>query len=89
MEIQFNNSDLRPLVEQVVAEAIAKLQEADARAGDRIAFKEADAAAMLSVGRHVLRDARLRGEVECSRVGNRIVYSRDQLLKFLFRNRQH
>ena len=47
MEIQFNSSDLRPLIEQIVAETIAKLQEADARADDRIAFREAEAAAML------------------------------------------
>lgn len=87
MEIRLDHSDLRPLVEQVVAEAVLQLQEVDARAGDRIAYTEADAAAMLSVGRHVLRDARLRGEVECSRVGNRIVYTREQLLQFLFQQR--
>ena len=68
-------------------ETVERLEEERDRLGERLAFREHEAAALLSVERHTLRDARLRGEVEASRLGRRIIYSRDQLLRLLERNR--
>ena len=55
--------------------------------GGRLAYTEAEAASLVGVERHVLRDARLRHEIEASRVGKRIVYTRDELLRFLHAQR--
>ena len=54
---------------------------------DKIAFTEPEAAAILSLRPHVLRDARLRGEISGSRVGKRILYERTELLRFLHQQR--
>lgn len=54
---------------------------------ERLAYPEAEAAMLLGVARHVLRDARLRGEIKATRIGKRIVYARDELLRFLARRR--
>jgi hypothetical protein len=87
MKIQFDNDDLRPLVELVVTEALDRIEADRAKTGGRLAFTEPEAAASLGVQPHALRDARLRGELVASRVGKRIVYERDELLRFLRRNR--
>ena len=47
---------------------------------------EPEAAAMFGMKPYVLRDARLRGEISGSKIGKRIFYSRDELLKLLARN---
>jgi len=88
MKLSFDEADLRPLIEQIVCAALAQLQADQGRFGDRIAFTEPEAAALLSLRPHVLRDARLRGEISGARVGKRILYERDELLRFLHRQRQ-
>lgn len=85
MNLSFDPQDLRPLVEQVVTETIERLEAARAMVGDRLAYDEPEAAALIGVRRHVLRDARLRGEVIASRIGKRTVYTREELLRFLGR----
>ena len=87
MKIELDPKTLAPLIEQVVAETLRQVDEDRARLGDRLAYPEAEAAALLGVGRHVLRDARLRGAIEASTVGKRIVYTRSALESFLQRNR--
>jgi hypothetical protein len=87
MKIVIDENELRPLVEQVVTQAVERLERDRARIGDRIALGEAEAATMLGVPRHVLRDMRLRGEVVAGKLGRRIVYSREQLLVLLERSR--
>jgi hypothetical protein len=79
--------DLRPLIAQIVVVILEQLDADRAKLSDRIGFTEPEAAAALGIQRHALRDARLRGEVQASRVGSRIVYRRDQLLALLDRNR--
>lgn len=77
-------ADLRPLIAAAVEETLAALAAADARVPDsQIAMAEAEAAASIGVARHVLRDARLRGEVKGSKPGKCVVYRRDELLRFL------
>ena len=77
------DDELRPLIEQVVTETVNRLDAERVRLGGRLAYAEAEAAALIGVERHVLRDARLRQEIEGSKVGKKIVYTRDQLLRFL------
>jgi helix-turn-helix protein len=48
-----------------------------------LALAEPEAAATIDVARHVLRDARLRGEITGSRIGKRIVYARKDVMAFL------
>ena len=87
MILRFDEESMRQFIAQVVTETVERLGEDRDRLGKRIAFKEHEAAALLSIERHALRDARLRGEVEASKVGRYVVYSRDQLLRLLERNR--
>ena len=83
MIIDFAPDDLRPLVQLVVAEAMAKVEAERAKLDGRLAYTEPEAAALLGIPRHSLRDCRLRGEVTASRIGKRIVYSREALSEFL------
>ena len=46
-------------------------------------YTEPEAGALLGIGRHVLRDCRLRGELRGRLVGKRILYERGELLRFL------
>jgi rRNA-processing protein FCF1 len=80
-------NELRPLIEQVVTETLDRLEAERVRLSSRIAYTEGEAASLIGVARHVLRDARLRHEIEASRVGKRIVYTRDELLRFLQRQK--
>ena len=82
--IVFTSDDLRPLVATIVAETLEQLAEADRKLPDgRLGFPESEASQRLGVAQHVLRDARLRGEIKGKRVGKRIMYSRDELMRFL------
>ena len=81
--ILFDDAVLRPLIERVVGAVLDRLDSQREAIGERIAYSEAEAAALLGVQRHVLRDARLRGELSGSRVGKGIRYEREELLRFL------
>ena len=85
--LEINNETLRPLIEQVVAETIERLESRHARFAGQIAFTEPEAAALLGVQPHVLRDLRLVGAIEAARVGRRIVYTRADLMHYLEQNR--
>ncbi len=87
MEITFNDTDLEPLVTRVVAKVLAQREANDTRFGNRLAYTEPEAAALIGVRPHILRDCRLRGEIEASKIGKRIMYSREQLLALMKRNR--
>ncbi len=77
--IQVDPADLRPVLESVVREILGLL---DWPAG-RLALTEPEAAAAMGVPRHVLRDARLSGELVGRRVGRRVVYTRCDLIAFV------
>ena len=87
MKIEFEEEDFRPVIDRVVGAALKRVEGLLTATSHKLAFAEDEAAAYLSVKRHVLRDARLRGEIEASKVGKRVVYRREQLLQFLERNR--
>lgn len=88
MNLTLDPSDLRPIVEAVVAQTLQAIREsADPIDGQRLAYSESEAAAVLGVRPHVLRDARLRGEITATKIGGRIGYEVGELRNYLTRNR--
>lgn len=83
MNLHFDPADLVPLVQAVVSETLAQRDAIESRMGGRIGYTEAEAADLLGVERHTLRDCRLRGEIAARKVGKRYVYSKQSLLAFL------
>jgi hypothetical protein len=75
---------IRPVVEEVAA-VVASRTGGD----DRLAYPEKEAARLLGLASHQLRDARLRGEVVATRAGGRISYEKSELLAYLARNRSN
>jgi hypothetical protein len=75
-----------PIIKAVVAETLAQL-EADRRLvpeNGRLAFTEEEAARLLGLEPHQLRDERRRGRIGASSiVGRRIRYTRGDLLAYL------
>ena len=87
MRFEFDVETLRPVIQQVVAETVAQLEAEQSKFNGRIAYTEAEAAALLGVQPHALRDLRRMGEIEASKIGRRIVYMRTDLVEFLESNR--
>lgn len=84
MNVSFGIDDIRPIIETVVAEVFAQttpLQQ------EQLAFIEPEAAALMGIHAHQLRDARLRGEITPTKVGGRIGYEKTEIVAYLARNR--
>jgi Helix-turn-helix domain len=75
--------ELRPLIVEAVRATVDQIQTDQAKLADRLGYPEPEAARLLGVARHVLRDCRLRGELKGRLVGKKIVYSRAELIRFL------
>jgi hypothetical protein len=88
VRIQFDREDLQPLVQLAVAEALSRMEDERAKLNGRLAFTEPEAAALLGVKPHVLRDCRRRRELQGAKVGCKIVYTRADLLEFLERQKE-
>lgn len=82
MQLSLDPADLKPIVEAVLAEVLAKAAPLQS---ERLAYLEPEAAALLGLRAHQLRDARLRGEITATKVGGRLGYSREELLAYLAR----
>ncbi len=83
MTLTYDAEDLAPLVRAVVAEVLAQREADEATLSGKLALKEPEAAALLSIPRHVLGDMRRRGEVSAVRAGKCYLYARSELLRFL------
>jgi len=84
MQLTLDPNALRPLIEAVVAEVLTATRDDQAKLGDRLCFAEAEAARLLGLESHVLRDERRRGRITASSiVGRRIRYSRADLCEYL------
>jgi hypothetical protein len=71
-----------------VLETVAALEQDRARLGDRLAYSEPEAARLLGLAPHQLRDERLRGRISASQVvGKRIRYTREDLTAYLMSRR--
>lgn len=89
LSIDVSPEVLRPLVEQVIDQALARLDEARGKVpADRMAYSEQEGARLLSLAPHQLRDERHRGRIAASHVvGKRVRYLRADLLNYLMRKR--
>jgi hypothetical protein len=75
---------LAPIIDQAITAALARFQADHAHIGDKLAYSEAEAARLLSLASHQLRDERLRGRIQASvGPGRKILYSRQDLLDYL------
>ncbi len=83
LTMQLPEAELREFVKVVIGETLDRLAGERNAMSDRMAFNEPEAAQLIGVPRHVLRDARRRGEITASRVGKRCVYKRGNLEKYL------
>ena len=87
--ISFDDANLRPLVRAVVAEVLAEHKQLQQIYEGRVAYSEAEAANMLGLNQHQLRDLRLNGKINHSRiVGRRIRYTLQDLMDYLHRGRE-
>ncbi len=78
-------AEFKPLLAEFAAELLARQPTPLAPTGDRIAFSEAEAANMLGLEIHVLREQRRLGRIEpCkAKPGRRILYTRAAIEAFL------
>jgi hypothetical protein len=84
LSLSIDPAALKPLIAAVVAQTLEALERDRATLGDRIAYSEPEAARLLGLHAHQLRDERLRGRIAASQiVGKRIRYSREDLLDYL------
>jgi hypothetical protein len=79
MQVAFSPEDLRPLISAIVAELAVHLAPMD----DRLAAPEPEAARIIGINSHQLRDCRRRGEIKGRKIGKTWVYSREALARFL------
>jgi hypothetical protein len=77
MNLTLSREILRALIAEVFREVLPQLDWPR----ERLALSEAEAAQAIGVGRHVLRDLRLRGLIEVPRIGKRVIYTRAKLLQ--------
>jgi hypothetical protein len=77
MKLVIDPVELAPIVEAAVEAIVARRE----RMGDteRIGYPEPEAARLLGLACHQLRDARRRGEIAGRRIGRSVVYSRQAL----------
>jgi hypothetical protein len=82
--LQLNPLALRPLIQRIVEQTLATVDGERAQLNGRLAYTEAEAAALLGLQSYQLRDERLKGRIQAS-VGprGRILYSRGDLLAYL------
>ena len=83
MNLPIDEADLTTLVRRVVDEILSRAHALGSGTSERIGYTEPEAASLLGIKPHVLRDARLRGEIRAKRVGKRILYSHAELERLL------
>ena len=83
MELKLNPAELTPIIRQTIEETLAEVGPTNDKLAGRLAFTEAEAAELMGIERYVLRDARLRGEIDGSKVGKMIIYEPDVLREFI------
>jgi hypothetical protein len=73
----------------IIREVLAEVDQARAAVPERrLAYSEAEAAALLGLAPHQLRDERLRGKIASSQiVGRRVRYLRGDLVAYLMARR--
>jgi len=88
LHLQLDSVFIKPLIRATVVEMLEQWKTDQAQLGDRLAYAEEEAASLLGLKRHQLRDLRLAGKIRCSQiVGRRVRYTREDLLRYLADNR--
>ena len=88
VQLEIRRDELRPLIEEVVAETIAKLEAQRDVANGKLAYSEYEAAQLISLTERQLADERRRGRIKASSiVGRRIRYLRSDLITYLLSRR--
>ena len=82
-QINLDDEVLAPLVARITKQVVEQLDETRAKFGGRLGYTLPEAAAMIGVKPHVLRDARARGEIRGRLIGKRLIFSRDELIRFV------
>ena len=68
-------AELDAAIERITARVLDRFGDAN-----RIAYTEPEAASLFGFAPHVVRDARIRGELKGSKLGKKWCYSRAELL---------
>jgi hypothetical protein len=88
LSLQLEPDALAPLIRQVVAEVVAALEQDRKLLDGKMAYGEAEAARLVSLHPHQLRDERRRGRIAASGgPGRKILYRREDLLEYLMARR--
>lgn len=87
MKFEIDNEALAPIIEATVRKTISELTPMLANPEPRMAYTEAEAGGLFGVGPHVLRDARIRGEIDYYKIGKRVMYRPADLAAWLDKNR--
>ena len=75
---------IQPIIAETVTQTLIQIENDEAQLGNgRLWFSESEAAGLLGLPAHRLRDCRRRGEITGCKVGKSIGYERDELLRFL------
>src|SRR5262249_59862657 len=87
--LQFDPEAFKPVIDRAVEAAFVRLEEARATVGSKLCYSEEEAAAMLGLKPHQLRDERrLRGRIKASAiVGRGIRYLHSDLVNYLLSRR--
>jgi hypothetical protein len=89
LSINLDPEALTPLVEMVVQTTLARLEAVRTALDGKLAYSEEEAARLLGLEPHVLRDERRRGKITASKiVGRRIRYLREDLTAYLLGRRE-
>jgi hypothetical protein len=85
INLDLDPATLEPLIRRVVEETLARLEAERVRLDNgKLCYSEPEAAALLGLAPHQLRDERRRGRVQASvGPGRKILYSRADLLAYL------
>jgi hypothetical protein len=88
VKLHFDSEDLAPLIREILTEVLDQVNADNAMVGKRLAIPEAEAARLLSMEPHQLRDERYDGRIKASMSrGGRIVYAKSDLIGYLNRRR--
>lgn len=88
-ELRLDASELRPVVQEVVAAVLQEFEGRRALLNGKLAIPENEAAQLLGLNVWQLRDIRLSGKIGHTRiVGNRIRYTTEHLTDYLEKNDQ-
>lgn len=84
ISLTLDSAGLEKLIQHTVQETVARLEANRNILDDKIAYNEAEAASLLSLEPHQLRDERRRGRIGASvGPGRKILYSKADLLTYL------